>query len=316
MGMFGGVLVVVFISLLAGGIAYVGDRVGHVVGRKRLSLFGLRPRHTSTIFAIGTGMLIALSVTIFAIAISSYVKTAFFRLGELNARIIALQDEAAALDRHTHEENVVVNRGDLMYGAVLILRSNESPSQHYKALAAFFDQTLKNANHAYGPSILGNRALHPNTEHASDPAVAAKLHEVLLDIEPTLLTSPVLILAVADRNLFPHDPIHFRLQGLPDRRIFQAGEVVASLPIRGGSVNPQLVINQLAQAAAAQAIAHGLPFYLSTPLSETTPSAMRTIAARISLGGNYVLEAHAATDIYPHLGGLPLTFALVSATHS
>ena len=311
MGAFGGILVVVLISLLAGGIAYVGDRVGHVVGRRRLSLFGLRPRHTSTIFAIGTGMLIALIVTLFAIGVSSYVQTAFFRLGALYDRITALQAEAVALDRHTHDENVVVNRGDLMYGAVLILRPSESEKQRYTALATFFDDTIRNVNSSYGPHVLGNRALHPNTANSNEPATAAKLREVLTDIEPTLLTSQVLILAVADRNLFPHDPIHFRLQGLPDRRIFAADELVASLPIRGTNVSPQVAINQLAQAASSQAVAHGLPYYFATPLSETTPAVMREIAARIARGGNYVLEAHTATDIYPHLGGLPLIFSLV-----
>ena len=44
---------VLFVMLIAGAVAYVGDRVGHQVGRKRLSLFGIRPRYTSTIVAIG-----------------------------------------------------------------------------------------------------------------------------------------------------------------------------------------------------------------------------------------------------------------------
>jgi hypothetical protein len=101
---------------------------------------------------------------------------------------------------------------------------------------------------------------------------------------------------------------------LPDRRIFIAGQVVASLPIHGSGVNPQVAINQLAQAASSQAAAHGWPDSLATPLSETTPAAIREIAARITRGGgHYMLEARAATDIYPHLGGLPLTFSLVPA---
>jgi len=314
MGALGGILVVVLISVLAGGIAYVGDRVGHVVGRKRLSLFGLRPRHTSTIFAIGTGMLIALTVTIFAIGVSSYVKTAFFRLSELNDRILALQAEAITLDRHTHDEKVVVNHGDLMYAAVLVLRPEEPQQQRYLALSTFFNDTIRNVNSAYGPSELGNRALRPNTARSKDPQTAAKLRELLTDVEPALLNYPVLIFAVADRNLFPHDPIHFTLEGLPDRRIFAAGQVVASLPIRGNGVNPQVAINQLAQAASSQVEAHGWPDSFATPLSETTPAAIRAIAARITHGGGpYILEARAATDIYPHLGGLPLTFSLVPA---
>jgi hypothetical protein len=314
MGVFGGILVVILISIVAGGIAYVGDRVGHVIGRKRLSLFGLRPRHTSTIFAIGTGMLIALFVTIFAIGVSSYVKTAFFRLSELNDRILALQAEAVTLDRHTHDEKVVVNHGDLMNAAVLILRPEEPQQQRYIALATFFDDTIRNVNSAYGVSTLNARALRPNTARSKDAQTAAKLRELLTDVEPALLNYPVLIVAVADRNLFPHDPIHFTLEGLPDRRLFRAGDVVASLPIRGNGVNAQVALNQLAQAASSQVAARGLPDSFTTPLSETSPAAMRDLAARITRGGGpAVLEARAATDIYPHLGGLPLTFSLVAS---
>ena len=80
-----GIGIVLFIALVAGGIAYVGDRVGHQVGRKRLTLFGIRPRYTSTIIAVGTGMIIALVVTLAAIIASQQVKTAFFRLNSINA---------------------------------------------------------------------------------------------------------------------------------------------------------------------------------------------------------------------------------------
>jgi uncharacterized protein (DUF3084 family) len=66
------------VMAIAGAVAYVGDRVGHQVGRRRLTLFGIRPRYTSTIIAIGTGMVIALVVSVVAIFASQQVKTAFF----------------------------------------------------------------------------------------------------------------------------------------------------------------------------------------------------------------------------------------------
>ena len=56
--------IVIFIVVLAGVIAYLGDRVGHQVGRKRLTLFNIRPRYTSTIIAVATGMIIALVITL------------------------------------------------------------------------------------------------------------------------------------------------------------------------------------------------------------------------------------------------------------
>lgn len=82
---------ILIIMIIAGAIAYVGDRVGHQVGRKRLTLFGIRPRYTSTIVAVGTGMLIAFIVTMIAILASQQVKTAFFKLNQINSEIADLQ---------------------------------------------------------------------------------------------------------------------------------------------------------------------------------------------------------------------------------
>ena len=44
--------------LTGGAIAFIGDRLGTRIGKKRLSIFGLRPRHTSIIVTIITGILI------------------------------------------------------------------------------------------------------------------------------------------------------------------------------------------------------------------------------------------------------------------
>jgi uncharacterized protein (DUF3084 family) len=46
---------------LAGFIAWAGDRIGHKSGKKRHSLFGLRPRHTAMVFTIGAGMAIVIA---------------------------------------------------------------------------------------------------------------------------------------------------------------------------------------------------------------------------------------------------------------
>ncbi|MGB4529751.1 MAG: DUF3084 domain-containing protein, partial [Bacillota bacterium] len=51
--MYGAALIILLI-LLGGVIAYVGDVVGRRVGRQRLTLFGLRPKHTSVVVAVIT----------------------------------------------------------------------------------------------------------------------------------------------------------------------------------------------------------------------------------------------------------------------
>jgi uncharacterized protein (DUF3084 family) len=47
------------VAVLGGIIAYAGDVVGRRVGRKHLRLFGLRPKTTGLIFAVGSGVLVA-----------------------------------------------------------------------------------------------------------------------------------------------------------------------------------------------------------------------------------------------------------------
>ncbi len=55
------VMLVVGLVVLAGVIAFAGDRLGTYVGRRRLSLFGARPRRTGQLVGVMAGILIMLS---------------------------------------------------------------------------------------------------------------------------------------------------------------------------------------------------------------------------------------------------------------
>ena len=81
--MYGIVLILVLI-VTGGVIAVIGDRVGTKVGKKRLSLFGLRPRHTSTIVTIVTGFVITTLTFGILAAASENVRTALFGMEQLN----------------------------------------------------------------------------------------------------------------------------------------------------------------------------------------------------------------------------------------
>jgi hypothetical protein len=60
--MFTNVTLIFFLLLvpLSGFIAWIGDRIGHRTGKRRHSLWGMRPRHTAMLFTIGTGIGISL----------------------------------------------------------------------------------------------------------------------------------------------------------------------------------------------------------------------------------------------------------------
>ena len=53
-------------------------------------------------------MVIALVVTIVALVASNYARAAFFHLSEINNRVNELQAQADELDKHVHQDNVVV----------------------------------------------------------------------------------------------------------------------------------------------------------------------------------------------------------------
>ena len=94
--MYGAVLISVLV-IVGGLIAFIGDRLGSKVGKKRMSLFGLRPRYTSIIVTIITGIAIT-TITFGILAVTSKdVRTALFGMEKLQQKIRVTQsnlDEA------------------------------------------------------------------------------------------------------------------------------------------------------------------------------------------------------------------------------
>ena len=78
-----GIFLVMVVAVVGGLIAFVGDRVGMRVGRKRLTIFGLRPKYTSIAIAILTGVLTATSTLGILSAASENVRLAVFHLTQL-----------------------------------------------------------------------------------------------------------------------------------------------------------------------------------------------------------------------------------------
>ncbi|MEC9488902.1 MAG: DUF3084 domain-containing protein [Halanaerobium sp.] len=60
-----GIVLILAVIILSGIIAYFGDSVGRKVGKRRLTMLGLRPKYTSIVITILTGILIAaISITL------------------------------------------------------------------------------------------------------------------------------------------------------------------------------------------------------------------------------------------------------------
>jgi len=266
MGTLGGLALIVGIVAIAGVIAYLGDRVGHQIGRKRMTLFNLRPKYTSTIVAVGTGMTIALAVTVVTLATSAYARAAFFHLDEINNRVNQLQAQADTLNKRARETDVVINRGDLLYEQYLRITPEMSRDEKLKELSTFFDAVVQALDRRYVRA-----GLKPSRLRSSDPEVERKLQQTLADqrVQGFFLRGPVIIIAIADENLFVNDPIHFGLNTYADERLFRVGQTLASVEVDGGTaIAPTIAYGQLQGIVGDEAIGLGMQRYELTPAKE------------------------------------------------
>ena len=95
-----GVFLIVVLVITGGAIAFIGDRLGSKIGKKRLSLFGLRPRHTSILVTILTGVCITTLTFGVMAATSENVRTALFGMEKLNQN---MRDTQAKLTQASGE---------------------------------------------------------------------------------------------------------------------------------------------------------------------------------------------------------------------
>jgi hypothetical protein len=319
MSLLPGIGLVVLIMIVAGFVAYVGDRVGHQVGRRRLTLFGLRPKYTSTIVAVATGMVIALAVTLIALLLSNEVRTAFFRLDQLNTQINTLQaqalEQSSELDKTRNGTLAVPNR-QLIANIAATIDPTAPEDEQIRRLSTFFDETVALAN---AQLTKPPYSLKTYTRKSSDPDIADGLKKEVETIDGDALARAagsrppvVLILPVAAQNLFRGDRITFYLSSYSDRRLATAGEVLASVVVEGGQ---PLNLTPLITNASVQLAQRGMPPPFLQSAGYNAPQVQNVIAQLTRLRGRYRVSAKASFDLYPHSGGVVYDFGL-SPVHS
>src|SRR5690554_2748281 len=90
------IILIVTLILVSGIIAYIGDLTGFRIGKKKISIFGLRPHRTAVFVTVITGIVISiLTISILSI-LSNDVRTALFGLDELRERQYELTREIQA----------------------------------------------------------------------------------------------------------------------------------------------------------------------------------------------------------------------------
>ena len=88
-----GILIFCVLAVMGGLIAFLGDKIGSKVGKKRISLFGMRPKHTSILVTVLTGIMIAAMTIGVLSALSENVRTALFGMEQLQGELSRLGSE-------------------------------------------------------------------------------------------------------------------------------------------------------------------------------------------------------------------------------
>ena len=100
----GAIVFFAFILFVMGGVtAYMGDRLGSYIGKKRHSTFGLRPRHTAMLWTVVSGGVIAVGTLLLFVGLNGTFQTALIRGPQLLAANSELAHRNQALLRRNAE---------------------------------------------------------------------------------------------------------------------------------------------------------------------------------------------------------------------
>ena len=93
-----GIRLIFLLAVLGGVIAFIADKLGSKIGKKKLRVFGLRPHDTSVLLTVLSGVLISLfSMGILAIS-SESARTALFGMEKLQKELRQLNTEKGAVE--------------------------------------------------------------------------------------------------------------------------------------------------------------------------------------------------------------------------
>ena len=242
-----GVLLIVVLIITGGAIAFIGDRLGTKIGKKRLSIFGLRPRHTSIVITIFTGICITTLTFGVMAAASENVRTALFGMERLNRTMQEMQTNLA--DTQSALQDAQAERD----------RTDDALSQSKADVEQLKDQQLQlEADSAR--LMEGNHQLEQAKQLLMQRNDSLSLQNVALGQQNGELAGANLTLTGRNEHLTAdNQTLERRAKGLRDGLItmregditFRAGEVIASGVIRGNRSSAEVAndIQALAQLA-------------------------------------------------------------------
>jgi len=275
--------------LVSGLVAFVGNLVGRSIGRRRLAVFGLRPRYTAQLITVITGMLITVVTLAVVLLVSNDARQALFHLQEVRKQVAEQEAKLRALQvrdiLYLHDQEVLRT----------VIDGREPASTVRNRVQAFLDLAAQAARQrGVGPGLDGTAV------RMSPPGLT--VDDVAQDISER--HEPMVVRMIATENTARGEPLQATVIGFPNRLVFKAGETIATKRIDGRTARDQiegslLELSALVGAVAKQRGVISPPFGLSSdpPDVRLDPAVLLTTLERVQANrGPVDVRAITSTD--------------------
>lgn len=335
-----GTRIILLVLITAGTVAYIGDNIGKSIGKKRLSLLALRPRHTAIIITIITGMLIAGTTLSIIFAVSQNARTAFFGLEELKATLAEKTSllkktktelSAKIADKEKIDQQLQAAKSSLNQANVEILTLEET-RQKLKSAVEISRQgdvlfkvgdvllvSLIEANTEKGTVELGLRQILAAADaHVRSLGVEGKKHLINVSAEEFNETvsslqnslGDHLIKVVATRNTLFGEEVPARFETIKNNLVYKKGEEIAELTIASSLSIPEIEqeIKRLLSRTHQYAKIAGVEPDANGAMGSVAYAKIQSLAKKINFHEKGVLlKALAKNDIFA-IGPLEIKF--------
>jgi uncharacterized protein (DUF3084 family) len=246
---------------VSGLVAWIGNLVGRNIGRRRLTLLGLRPRYTAQVITIVTGMLITVVTLAVVLLVSNDARQALFHLQEVQRQARTLEAQITQQEAELR----ALQLGDVIYtNDQEVLRTvidGRAPLVEIRRrVQAFLDLAAQAAR---------QRGAAPGTDgvtvRLSPPGLTAD--RVAQDIAER--HQPMVVRMIAVENTVRGLPVRASIIVFPNVLVFQEGQTIVTKRIDGRANRAQVesALLDLGTSVAITAKRRGI---ISPPFAPTS----------------------------------------------
>ncbi|MBI5701694.1 DUF3084 domain-containing protein [Candidatus Saganbacteria bacterium] len=309
---------------LSGIIAYVGNVIGRAFGKRRLSIFGLRPKYTAMVFTIVSGIVIMALTFTTLIVISADVRTALFGMEELRGQI---SQTHAELEKNKKELSKISNDLALIQIEKLNLEKlrdsqrKELGKQTLQSVVFFANKTVYTTSIKGGQGkSVAEKELKEILSKLDKEVKKYKIQDVEVnkaDFNSTVsyianMSSSVLLKIISVKNVVMGGNLPVVFDVSQNNLIFHEGDEILKVKISGllplSEIETKL--KEIIQAADLIAANRGISPSLTGAISDVPYTDILDSAKRIKGYGRVAnIKAIAARDIFS-IGPLQIRFTV------